>query len=234
VPTPGPFTVPAAINDRGEVVGVAYVGKAFRDAFLRTADGALTSIRFPGANSTTPSGITNAGDIVGSYVNGGPLEDRHGFLRHADGTYVTIDVPGMDTTELSAINNRGEIAGFVQNTHGFVRSASGAITILDGLGAARPLPTGINDNGEVGGGYTYNGISHGFLAIPGAGNTQPEIRPLRGVISASAFGGSDAIAPGTWVGVELLRSRRTHWEMIAIQSVYQTINRKRLTALKPS
>jgi uncharacterized protein (TIGR03437 family) len=201
VPTPGAFTIPTAINDRGDVVGAAFVGQSAPDSFLRTTDGALTSIRFPGANSTTPTAITNAGDIVGTYINGGPLEDRHGFLRHADGTYVTIDVPGMESTAISAINNRGEVAGIVQNAHGFVRNASGAVTILDGFEAAQTLPTGINDNGELVGYTSANGISHGFLAIPGAGSTQPEIRPVRGVISASAFGGSDAIAPGTWIEV---------------------------------
>src|ERR1043165_7576301 len=198
---PRAFTLSAAINDWGNVVGTAYDGTAAGNGFLRTAAGALSSIRFPGANFTYPSGITNAGDIVGTYVNGGPLESRHGFLRHPDGNYVTLDVPGMESTGIATANNHGDVVGVVQDTHGFVRDSSGAVIILDGLSATQTLPAGINDNREVAGNTLDNGISRGFLAVPGAVNNQPEIRSLRGVLSATAFGGSDSIAPGTWVEI---------------------------------
>ena len=112
--TPRAFTIHAAINNKGDVVGTGFSGSG-AESFLRTAEGTFTSIRFPLANSTTASGITNTGEVVGTYINGGILENRHGFLRHLDGTYLNIDVPGVDSTE-GAINSHDEIAGVVQDS----------------------------------------------------------------------------------------------------------------------
>jgi len=201
VSTPQAPTMPVAINDQGAVVGTVSGGSGGANGFLRTADGAITAIRFPLANFTSPRGITNAGEIAGTYINGGPLENRHGFLRHPDGTYVTMDVPGIESTDISAINNHGDIAGVVEGTHAFVEDSSGVITILDALGGVQTLPAGINDSREVAGSTYGNNTSQGFLAIAGQGTSRPEIRPVRGVISASGFGGSGAIAPGTWIEI---------------------------------
>src|ERR1041384_6972056 len=39
-----------------------------------------------------------------------------------------------------------------------------------------------------------------FLAVPSAG-ASPAIRPVKGVVSASAFGGFETIAPGSWIEI---------------------------------
>jgi uncharacterized protein (TIGR03437 family) len=103
-------------------------------------------------------------------------------------------VPGTaGGTLVSAVNNRGQIAGSFGSL-GFVRSADGTFVYLDAL------PSAINDSGQVAGSYADGGRYHGFLAVPSSGGASPLIRP-NGVITASAFGGSAAIAPGTFIEI---------------------------------
>ena len=51
----------------------------------------LTTVEVPGSGSTDANGINDAGQIVGTFMDGSA--GRHGFLYDA-GTFTTIDVPG--------------------------------------------------------------------------------------------------------------------------------------------
>ena len=194
-------TFAAAINDKGEIVGSnGAVG------WLRSADGsAYSPIQVPGASYTTPTGINNSGQIVGTYQIGSGAP--HGFLRNADGTYTTFDVPGSASgTRAAAINNNGVIVGSFGTgssiAHGFVRTADGNFTTFDPPGGYRTYISAINDSGLVAG---YSGIDmvvmHGFTALVGPPSSGPAIRAAAGVITPAAFGGSEIISPGSWIEI---------------------------------
>jgi uncharacterized protein (TIGR03437 family) len=193
----GGETNPRSINDRGEIAGTT----SPIDGFLRRADGSVTPIRVPDASATRPSAINNNGEVAGTYVAGGVGGIARGFLRRVDGAYTTIEVPGIEGAQVTGLNNVGQITGHFGG-HGFVRNTDGTFTTFDVLGARETYPAGINDSGQIAGYYyAIEGGYHGFLAMPVAGDSRPSIRSVRGVMTASGFGGSDAIAPGSWVEI---------------------------------
>jgi hypothetical protein len=165
-------TAVAAINNAGDIVGNC-VGLRNGDratvAFLRTADGTITLLNYPGAEWTIATGINDAGDIVGGYI-GGPgvgLQRDHGFLWRA-GTFTAIDAPfeGAMATQLLGINNAGQIIGTAlhhragtdpndyDNTIAFLRDG-GTWTVLAVPGVTAPccggttLPFDLNNRGQV-------------------------------------------------------------------------------------
>lgn len=187
--------VPSAMNDRGDVIGTAYANGSARWGFLLSADRkTFTIVQVPGANLTDVRGIDNQGEIVGTCQFGGSFGLKHGFRRKADGSYVLIDAPGavLETT-VAAMNNRGQIVA-----NGGVLNTDGGSAALDPLVGG--TPAAIDDSGRVAGCIPSAGVCRGFIAVPLAG-TQPVIRPVRGVISASAFGGLETIAPGSWIEI---------------------------------
>jgi probable HAF family extracellular repeat protein len=108
-------TVAFGINDIGEVVG-DYVtagdvnpdGTAkHRHGFLRSSEGAFTTIDVPDAVLTIGEGINNAGTIVGVYVLADGI--HHGFVLKK-GVFTTVDVKGQNT-DINSINAKGEIVG---------------------------------------------------------------------------------------------------------------------------
>jgi uncharacterized protein (TIGR03437 family) len=196
VPAAQPYGYPTGINDRGEIAGRQFNAAGEAYGFLRSADGATyTKIQMPQALYTGVTGINNGGQIVGLYHMGGSESLEHGFLRDSAGNYTSFDIPGrVQGTLPSAINNRGQILAAP-----FILNPDRTTTALDpGFGG---LGYGINDTGAVAGVSFSNPVYHGLLAIPTASTPAPAIRTASGVISASAFGGSDQIAPGTWIEI---------------------------------
>jgi len=120
------------------------------------------TINYPGASATTPYGINDVGQIVGTYsdVNG----VIHGFVWIL-GSFTTIDVPGSPQTQARGINRRGDIVGIYRGTdgfdHGFLLS-DGAFTTIDVPAASNTMLHGINDRGQIVGQYIGTGI-HGFV-----------------------------------------------------------------------
>jgi uncharacterized protein (TIGR03437 family) len=190
---------PLAINDKGEMTGASYSAGPVSYGFLRSADGKVyTNIQVPDASATYPLSINNNGEIVGWCIFGGSYGLRHGFLREPDGTYRLVDLPGtIAGTQAAAINNQGQIAIYVPG--GFVLNPDGTSAAIDPLGGG--APAAIDDNGRVAGVSFADGGYHGFLAVPAAAGAQPAIRTRLGVVSASGFGGFEAIAPGSWVEI---------------------------------
>jgi probable HAF family extracellular repeat protein len=181
---PDRFTTPVDINDRGQVAGVYAVGSA--DApdsavfhgFVRSPDGAVTTIDVPRAQITSLSGINNRGAVVGAYVDN--RGRSHGLLLER-GTLTPIDppkaanvYPGGANIQAFHINDHGQIVGFYPDRdgtfHGFIYH-KGKFTELDppqaagnrnGFGASAAF--GINNRRQVVGQYVdADGVPHGYL-----------------------------------------------------------------------
>jgi uncharacterized membrane protein len=158
VPGATDFTVATGINDSGQIAGFSDAG-----AFL-SENGNYAIIDVPG----TPTGINNAGQIVGSYYDG---TRTLGFLL-ALGSYTTLDPPGSVYTSASGINASGQIVGYYyqysgaeNNIRGFLLD-QGSYTTLDVPGSTYTSASGINDVGQIVGYYHDASGTHGFLATP--------------------------------------------------------------------
>jgi hypothetical protein len=135
----------------------------------------------PGSTSTTPTGITPDGTIVGWYCDTaacalqGGFVGAHGFLRTPTGNFATFDPPGSKETTPTSISPSGEIVGAYCDTaacpriHGFVRARDGTFTTFDSPGSSGGIfnsiygflgspPPSINPAGAVAGTY--------FVSVP--------------------------------------------------------------------
>ena len=121
-------------------------------------------INFPGASSTTPTGVNDSGKVVGYWED----NDQHDHGFYWDGTnYSNIDYPGASDTRASGINNAGEISGVYWTNAG--GSAHG-FTLSDGTYTEYEVPgfsgqtngAGLNNTGETTGYYNYANPT-GFL-----------------------------------------------------------------------
>ena len=104
---------------------------------------------FSGASSITPYSINAAGEIVGSYVDGGGV--THGFS-YSGGVVKTIDVPGFAQTTAQFINDSGQITGRSLDTpiRNFI-DVGGTFTVnqYQYPGASYTQISGINNHGLV-------------------------------------------------------------------------------------
>jgi probable HAF family extracellular repeat protein len=132
----------------------------------------------PGANTTAPRGINNAGQIVGGDTSNG------GFLLK-NGVFTSINIPGTCTAP-AGINSQGQIVGYfdasdcTENPQGFIYSG-GAFTTINVPGALATEPNGINDSGTIVGqffpqtgalqGFIYSSGTYTTLSFPGAAST---------------------------------------------------------------
>ena len=193
------YGTPAGINDQGEIVGSGFSGALFTTGFLRSADGlSYTTIVNAGSLATFVTGINDNGDIAGWDVTGSSYGVRHGFVRSRDGSFRVVEVPGaLAGSYLAGINNRGQIIGSMPFP--FVLNPDGTSLALDPDTAS--MPRAIDDNGRIAGLNRSGGVYRGFLAVPAAPGSQPAIRSVMGVESASSFGALSAIAPGSWMEI---------------------------------
>jgi uncharacterized protein (TIGR03437 family) len=114
----------AGINNAGQVVG-NFTVNGLSHGFLRGSDGMFKVIDYPAAQSTTPNGFNNLGDIAGTFIAADGT--THGFLRTANGQFKSIDFPGATQVGLG-INDSGEIAGWYRSAF-----SSRAFTYQDGV-----------------------------------------------------------------------------------------------------
>lgn len=134
--------------------------------FVRSPTGTYTSIiRAPGVDLTMASGISDAGQVVGSFFNTNHWE---AYLRTSTGRFTTINVPGATETEADAINGAGEIVGTFgdaqHQTHAFVRSSTGSFAVIDVPDATSTFAAGINAAGQIVGWYGDAAHKyHGFV-----------------------------------------------------------------------
>lgn len=126
-----------AINDRGDIIGLAQVGNDW--VYFLYANGAFSRLELPGVFAQ-PADINNRGEIVGTYYDANGI--AHGFL-YADALTQTVDVPGSTRTSLAGINDRGEIVG-TDDASAFVYSGRTFTAVtLPGT------PEDINNRGQI-------------------------------------------------------------------------------------
>jgi probable HAF family extracellular repeat protein len=96
-----------------------------------------TQLDYPGARSTSASGVNLRGDIVGFYTD--QANKTHGFL-FSRGNFTTIDYPGAVATQALGINPQGDIVG-AQGSNLNIGQAGGDIHgFLLRAGASMPEP----------------------------------------------------------------------------------------------
>ena len=110
-----PRSTPAGARDSRVLLGSP---SETRINFFR--GGSYTTLSVPGASSTTPQGINDGGEIVGSYYVNDPLHVKS-FL-YSNGSFNSIDVPGSLATDAWAINNKGHIVGDYRDGSGAVHA----------------------------------------------------------------------------------------------------------------
>jgi len=201
----GPGAPPPSINPSGTIAGM--YGAAFPNfvthGFLRSSDGKLTTVDFPGASNTEVLAINPAGVIVGDFSDA--VSGYQGFLRTPDGTFTVIGPPGAQTIP-AGINPAGAIAGGFSDggtNHGYLRNPDGAFMTFDAPGSIYTSPTAINTAGAITGFYSdADGVLHGFVRAgngaivtldpPDSVSTFPVAINARGVITG-VFMDSDGI-----------------------------------------
>ena len=133
----------------------------------------VVKFAYPGAFSTLPEGINDAGTVVGAFIVT-PNDYGKGFERSADGTLSpSIIYPGSTVFQTipTAIDNNGTIAGWYNTqpgfTHGFFLT-QGVFTSFDYPGANYTTITGINDAGDFVGNYALaDTVQHSYASIGG-------------------------------------------------------------------
>jgi probable HAF family extracellular repeat protein len=153
-PAGRPVTTARAINDAGQVVGIASTGGTDIGHAVRWTGGVPMDLGTLGTGTFSEARSINvAGATVGSsYTNGGGLLGIHAFVADAGGTMTDL-TPGIDLARAEGINDAGQIAGY-RNSRA-VRWQDGTFTDLG-------VPTGfgfsygfaINDSGQVAGHVT--------------------------------------------------------------------------------
>ncbi len=164
---PGVASV-ASLNSERQIVGSTLVfatdGTATTQGYV-SFGGAYTLLAVPGAGTTRPARINDAGQVVGAYTNSQQINPQ-GFLYDA-GTFTTIDVPGAASTMLNGINDAGEVSGIYTDAtgaqHGFTE-AGGVFSDVTGPDGAAFLGSSVNNQGQLIGAFAGGGLS--YLATP--------------------------------------------------------------------
>src|SRR4029077_3755314 len=159
----------------GAITGYYLDANFSSHGFLRSPDGTLTTVDFPGGVGTAGASINLSGTITGYYFGAVSPFVIYGFVRSPDGVWTSFDAVGSADTEPVSINSAGEIAGTYldanQVQHGFLRDPDGAITSFDVPDAnGGTYVTGISPSGEITGYYDDNDEppqpQRGFLRSP--------------------------------------------------------------------
>lgn len=130
----------------------------------------VTSYAVPGSTSTELWGVNDRGVLVGSYDNGGFIDDH--------GTITTVNLPGSPGY-VAGISNDGLAVGS-DGTNSFFYKA-GVLTSFAIAGEEETLLRGISSNGRYAAGVAYgaDGSSEGFV-LDLASNTLATIAPPAG------------------------------------------------------
>jgi hypothetical protein len=185
----GLYSAPAAIPNPA-IVAVSAASQAAPNAIgtasVSVNDGkyTYTSFKLPGSYPQYITGISDSGDIVGSYLSSS-TGCGTGFI-YSGGTFSTVAYPGSRCTFPAGISHTGQIVGFYGQTgseYGFVDSG-GSFTSFDLPSTVSNYISGINDSGQIIGeyggqnnvcatGFVYSGGKFDTVAYPGGLCTSP-------------------------------------------------------------
>ncbi len=167
------YSKPAAINNRGQVVGQSSAGGLAAHAFV-WEKGVMTDLGTLGGLFSSAADINDAGQIVGhSYTKteAGGSSEIHAVLWH-NGTITDLGHLGGGYSEATDINAVGQIVGMSatagadhrdRETHAVLWDR-GAIVDLGHLGGGYSEAVAINNRGQVTGlSATAGGEIHAFL-----------------------------------------------------------------------
>jgi probable HAF family extracellular repeat protein len=159
-----------AINDRGQIIGLA--GSSYFDGRLVLWEkGAVRVFEpLPGDSFTGPEAINNRGQIVG--VSGVPSQEG-GFAQSLrpvlweNGEARLMPMAGFPHGQANGLNERGQVVGILGDTQLFnwqpVLWDRGVTTVLGSLGGGFGFAWGINNKGRVvGQSQAADGSVHGF------------------------------------------------------------------------
>jgi len=125
------------------------------------------TVNVPGSTQTYPSGINNAGVMVGSYED--TANAFHGYILKGK-KITTLDVPRGSNTSVGHLTRKGtiRIVGSYKNSAGrylgFLYQNGKYMDIPGPKGAIASGANGISDHGEIVGYYTdSSNVTHGFL-----------------------------------------------------------------------
>jgi len=168
-------------------------------------------INYTDASPTFAYGISNSGEVVGFYENGGCTQEKGcGFTLIK--TYASVECALENGTQFFDISlNKNEIVGtysYYGGVHGFIwQGNSSCFDIVEPNGQTSTEATGVNDSGNVVGYYTdssgdyqgflYNATSQEYSTISCTSwaNTRALAINDAGVIVGDVFTG-DASNPG--------------------------------------
>jgi len=183
-----------AINNAGVIAGYDGSGmpggKPNQGYTLASPYGphSYTNENFPSSAQTQVTGINNAGETSGFWVDANG--NSYGFV-DVNGRFITATDPlaptigGVVNEQFLGLNDEGQVAGFFTtdaqgDTASFIYSTeTGSFSAVKIAGATSITATDINDKGEISGYYTKGGVSAGFL------DTNGKIVTLAGPAGAS-------------------------------------------------
>jgi hypothetical protein len=134
-------------------------------------DGALQTVDYPGAVSTSLNSVNNQDVAVAFYVDTGGLYHTVTYSVGTGGWTALPDIPGYPDNLGEGINDAGEVVGYASTADfsasvGWVwRPSKSAYSFLADPAAARyaTYPASINDKGQIAGYYAdSSGVVHGF------------------------------------------------------------------------
>lgn len=143
---------PVVINDQAVVVGRGGTSNAIAQ---RWNNGALTSLGTLGGSSSYPSGINNAGKVVGSSYLAGDVNIRAFLWQNGQ----MVDLLGVNG-QATAINNLDQIVGTYAS--GAFLWQNGVVTNLAPTSSGFS-PSSINDVGQIVGTAKFAGFTRGAI-----------------------------------------------------------------------
>ncbi|HZQ23043.1 MAG TPA: hypothetical protein VFA89_09600 [Terriglobales bacterium] len=165
-------TTASGINSSDTIVGGWFTATENDAAFLRKANGSMSTFSYPGFPTTFFSGINDNGAIVGAFGRHQAFTD-HGFLLQG-GKLTPINYPASIQTVPSGINNNGAIVG----THWQSEVDSSGFSLMNGAytdvrypNASATSANAINNLGGIVGDFIDNQQPvphiHGFILTNG-------------------------------------------------------------------
>ena len=151
------------------------------------------SIVVPQSYSTSVTGLSNDGTVVGYYWD---INFHTRGFSMKNGVFTNIDGPGLPATTVMGINNKGDIVGYYSETspdRGFLLH-HGKLAIIDYPRASSTQLVAINDAGQIAGNwFDRKGRPHPFLDDHGVmtairvdtGGTQHLAIDAKGVVAGT-------------------------------------------------
>jgi probable HAF family extracellular repeat protein len=162
----GSFSLAAAINESGQVVGSSMTLDDFTFQAFLSHEGSMISLGTLGGSSSTAHAINASGQVVGESTIEFDIES-HGFLGDGTNDLTDLGTLGGFYSAAYALNDLGVVVGESDTdsfeTHAFIYT-NGVMTDLGTLGGAYSSASAVNSAGQAIGVSTTSGDqSHGFI-----------------------------------------------------------------------